>query len=69
MRSIRVFGRGETGWQVLPAEDDGFEEQALRACQLVIAGDERIGKVPKKRAPKPSPKPSAAKARRGPRRA
>src|SRR5271165_6041008 len=46
MRSIQVFGGGTTGWQVLPAEEDDFEEAALRACELVMAGDQRIGKIP-----------------------
>ena len=46
MRSIRVFGKKVTGWQVLPAEANDFEEAALRACELVVAGDPRIGKVP-----------------------
>jgi hypothetical protein len=50
LRSITVFGSaGETGWQVLPADDDRFEEHALRACDLVLAGDPRIGKTPKPR--------------------
>ena len=49
MRSIAVFGDGETGWQVLPEEMDGFEEEVLRACALVRAEDPRIGKVPKPR--------------------
>jgi hypothetical protein len=52
LRSITVFGDGETGWQVLPAEDDAFEEQVMRACELVVAGDARLGKVPKKKARK-----------------
>jgi hypothetical protein len=47
LRSIAVFGTGETGWQVLPADTDDFEESVLRACALVRARDERIGKVPK----------------------
>jgi hypothetical protein len=47
MRSIAVFGNAVTGWQVLPAEAPDFEESALRACELVIARDPRIGKVPK----------------------
>jgi hypothetical protein len=52
MRSIRVLGRDVTGWQVLPAEDAEFESAALRACELVLAGDTRIGKVPdSKRSP------------------
>jgi len=46
MRSIQVFGGGTTGWQVLPAEEEDFEEAAMRACEMVIAGDPRIGKIP-----------------------
>jgi hypothetical protein len=49
MRSIEVFGKPVTGWQVLPASAPDFEEAALRACELVIARDPRIGKVPKKK--------------------
>jgi len=46
MRSIQVFGKKVTGWQVLPADARDFEEAALHACELVLAGDPRIGKVP-----------------------
>ena len=46
MRSIGVLGKGVTGWQVLPAGAPDFEEAALRACELVLAGDARIGKRP-----------------------
>jgi hypothetical protein len=46
MRSIRVLGKKVTGWQVLPADAPGFEETALRACELIVARDPRIGKVP-----------------------
>jgi hypothetical protein len=46
MRSIEVLGKKVTGWQVLPAGAKDFEETALRACELVLAGDQRIGKVP-----------------------
>jgi hypothetical protein len=35
-----------TGWQVLPVDAPDFEEAVLRACDLVLAGDPRIGKVP-----------------------
>ena len=34
MRSIQVFGKEVTGWQVLPADAPDFEEAALRACEL-----------------------------------
>jgi hypothetical protein len=46
MRSIQVFGKKVTGWQVLPADSPDFEEAALRACELIAARDPRIGKVP-----------------------
>jgi hypothetical protein len=50
MRSIQVLGKKVTGWQVLPTDSEDFEEAALRACELVLAGDPRIGKVPGQRA-------------------
>jgi hypothetical protein len=56
MRSIKVFGTPVTGWQVLPASAPDFEEAALHACELVIARDPRIGKVPK---PKSARKPKS----------
>jgi hypothetical protein len=46
MRSIKVLGKKVTGWQVLPADAENFEETAMHACELVLAGDPRIGKVP-----------------------
>ena len=46
MRSIQVFGKPVTGWQVLPADAPDFEEAALHACDLVLAKDPRIGKIP-----------------------
>jgi hypothetical protein len=46
MRSIQALGSGVTGWQVLPADRVDFEEAALRACELIVAGDHRIGKIP-----------------------
>jgi hypothetical protein len=49
MRSIQVLGKKVTGWQVLPSDAPDFEESAMRACELVLAGDPRIGKVPKSR--------------------
>jgi hypothetical protein len=49
MRSIKVFGKPVTGWQVLPATAADFEEAALHACELVLQCDPRIGKVPKKK--------------------
>ena len=49
MRSIRVFGREPTQWQVLPADDPEFEAAAIRACKLLLARDPRIGRIPQRR--------------------
>jgi len=54
LRSVQVLAGGaETGWQVLPAEADDFEDSVLRACALVRAGDPRIGKIPASRKRRP----------------
>ena len=52
MRSIQLLGKEVTGWQVLPADASDFESAALRACELILARDPRIGKVPKGRRPR-----------------
>ncbi len=46
MRSVGLLGKKITGWQVLPSGEPDFEESALRACELVLARDPRIGKLP-----------------------
>jgi hypothetical protein len=61
MRSISVLGKDVTGWQVLPADAPDFEQSALRACELVIARDSRIGKVPKRRSRSAAPPKSGRK--------
>ena len=52
MRSIGVLGQPITGWQILPADSPDFEEAALKACELIIARDPRMGKIPRPRASK-----------------
>ena len=52
MRSIQVLRKKITGWQILPVDAPDFEQAALRACELVIARDPRIGKVPGARGPR-----------------
>jgi hypothetical protein len=63
MRSIRVLGKEVTGWQILPADAPDFEELALLACEFIVAGDPRIGKVPASRrvSAKPAAQPRKAK--------
>jgi len=64
MRSIQVFAKKVTGWQVLPVDAPDFEEAALRACELILARDPRIGKVPRKRRPSGSGAKMAPKSRK-----
>jgi hypothetical protein len=61
MRSIQILGKKVTGWQVLPIDAPDFEEAALRACELVVARDPRIGKVPGTRRTSRSAAKNAAK--------
>lgn len=63
MRSIKILGKKITGWQVLPADAPDFEEAARLACELVLARDFRIGKVPGE---KRSHKPIKGRTRRSP---
>jgi hypothetical protein len=52
MRSIGVLADGGiTGWQSLPADGEHFEDEVLRACAFIRAGDARIGKIPKRKTP------------------
>ena len=50
LRSIEIFGPGETGWQVIPKSHPQFEEAVMLACAMIRRRDPRIGKVPKRRA-------------------
>lgn len=59
MRSVEVLGKPLTGWQVLPADAPDFETSALHVCELVLAGDPRIGKVPGARIASRSKKPKS----------
>jgi hypothetical protein len=52
MRTIAVFGGTESGWQNLPADSEHFEEEVMKACNLILRGDPRIGKTPKRRVKK-----------------
>lgn len=61
LRSIGVLGGGgETGWQILSASAESFEEEVLRACAMVLRKDPRIGKIPKPKNPR---SPSKTKSR------
>lgn len=64
LRSIGVLGGGgETGWQILPASEESFEDEVLRACAMVLREDPRIGKIPKRKKPR-SPGKTKTKTKR-----
>ena len=65
MRSIEMFGTTVTNWQVLPADARDFEESAIHACELVVAGDRRIGRVPARRRARVSGRLKAAPKKKG----
>jgi hypothetical protein len=49
MHHLELFESGPTNWQVLPSSSPDFEEKATLACELVLKGDERIGRIPASR--------------------
>ena len=49
MRSIDMLGASPTNWQLLPAKSRDFEASVIKACELIVKGDPRIGKIPKSR--------------------
>ncbi len=60
MRSIALLGEEVSSWQVLPANAPDFEESIMRACEMIIARDPRIGKIPSSRTRKAAQKKRAA---------
>ena len=49
MRSIKVFGGNESNWQNLPADVNNFEEMVIQACEMILHGDDRIGRETRSR--------------------
>ena len=51
MCSIYILsdGKAETEWQMLPLSADDFESSVMKACEFILRGDVRIGRVPKVR--------------------
>lgn len=51
MKSVYILsdGKSETGWQMIHENADDFEESVIKICEMILKGDTRIGKIPKKR--------------------
>lgn len=47
IRSIRLLG--DSGWQNIAEDTADFEENVMKACELILKNDSRIGKIPKSR--------------------
>ena len=48
----RCFWRSKktgNGWIILPAGQEDFEEYALKACELILQADKRIGRLSRRR--------------------
>ncbi len=41
----QLWRSGKNGWLVLASRLEVFEEYALKACELVLNGDQRVGRV------------------------
>jgi hypothetical protein len=41
-------GKSGSGWVILASRLEEFEEYAFRACELILRGDRRIGRVTRK---------------------
>lgn len=40
-----LWRSGRNAWVILASKHEGFEEFAFRACDLILRGDQRIGRV------------------------
>lgn len=56
LRDLEMFGTSPTAWQVLGEDVANFEEVALQICELIKRRDPRIGRTPKNRLKKPTPR-------------
>jgi hypothetical protein len=49
LRKIELLGGAIGHWLLIPSDGQDFEREAMRACELVLNRDARIGRVPKSR--------------------
>jgi hypothetical protein len=56
---------GKHPWLLIPANAGDFEEQVLKACELILNDDERIGRSPDEKQIKPAKKETSRKKKAG----
>jgi hypothetical protein len=49
LRPIELLSGKISHWLVIPSDSPAFEQEALRACDLLLNHDSRFGRVPKSR--------------------
>ena len=49
LRAIEGMAGKIGHWLLLPADGAEFEKEALRACDLILSHDLRLGRIPKSR--------------------
>ena len=61
----QVWRSGKNSWLVLAARLEHFEEYAFKACELILNGDRRIGRVTRRARSNSTPWSAAARRRFG----
>jgi hypothetical protein len=56
IRNIDLLGGVIHHWLILPSDSPNFESESLLACDLILAHDPRIGRIPKSRQKPTRPK-------------
>lgn len=49
IRPIQLLGGAIKHWLLLPSDSPNFESEALKACDLLLAHDPRLGRIPESR--------------------
>ena len=52
LRTIGILGGVIKHWLLIPSDSPNFESEALHACDLILAHDPRIGRIPESRKPR-----------------
>jgi hypothetical protein len=56
LRPIALLGGVIGHWLLIPSDSPNFESESLHACDLILAHDPRIGRIPKSRQKPTRPK-------------
>jgi hypothetical protein len=49
LRPIKILGGKIAHWLLIPADSPTFETESLHACDLLLARDPRLGRIPESR--------------------